>query len=398
LNFGKQIPHFKRYNSMQPQWTAWENNSFGVRNLIPAHSGVGLAREFSPALRSSHRWFLNPQGSNDPDEEIFAVAKYETPGASPSTSDVVLAFQNLARDTTQSNTFGITTGLADLLGLNSGRTYNVRNIAAYLGPNNEFPDRRDALLWPGGKTRAQILNEGVFVSLNAIPPTDAAWSTAPFEPQYLKVYDTTAPAGISGNITTSVSGNFTIGSNVTFSWNAVPPSEGITPLYLLTITVNGNATTQLLSATNYTFTAPGDTSVTATVQAVNPNDPTQSSATSAATPIHYLLTANGDFDNDTLPNATDPDPLVPTAPASLPKFQIATIGTALLSGNSTTVTHGFTGEPGATFNLQYTGELTQPWETLPGLSTGNGTFNIEFTKPGDHRQDWNGSMFFRAVR
>jgi hypothetical protein len=42
--------------------------------------------------------------------------------------------------------------------------------------------------------------------------------------------------------------------------------------------------------------------------------------------------------------------------------------------------------------------LAQPWETLPGISTGNGTFNIEFSKPGDHRQDWNGSMFFRAVR
>jgi hypothetical protein len=42
--------------------------------------------------------------------------------------------------------------------------------------------------------------------------------------------------------------------------------------------------------------------------------------------------------------------------------------------------------------------LAQPWETLPGISTGNVTFNIEFSKPGDHLQDWNGSMFFRAVR
>ena len=398
FNFGKFIPHFKRYNSMQPQWTAWENNALGARNLIPAYSGIGLAREFSPALRSSNRWFLNPQGSNTPDEEIFAVAKYQSPGASPSTSDVVLAFQNLDRDTVQANTFGITSALADLLGLKSNRTYNVRNIAAYLGPDNEFPTRRDTLLWPGGKTRTQIVNEGIFVSLSPVPSGNSAWSTAPFEAQYLKIYDTTAPAGIAGNVTTSFSGNFTIGANATFSWNAVPPSEGITPLYRITLTANGVVSSHVVSTTTYTFTAPGDTSVSASVQAINPNDPSQSSSASAATPLHYLLTPNGDFDSDGISNSTDPDPLVTAPPTALPSLQITTVGTAALSGNSTVVTHGFTSEPATTFNLQFTGELSQPWETFPGVLTGNGSFSIEFSKPGDHRQDWNGSMFFRAVR
>ena len=89
---------------------------------------------------------------------------------------------------------------------------------------------------------------------------------------------------------------------------------------------------------------------------------------------------------------------MPHSSASIPSLQITTVGTAALSGNSTVVTHGFTSEPATTFNLQFTGELSQPWETFPGVLTGNGSFSIEFSKPGDHRQDWNGSMFFRAVR
>ena len=122
---------------MQPQWSAWSSNTFGVRNLIPAYSGAGKAREFSPALRSSSRWFLNPNGSTTADPNIFAVAKYEQANASPATKDVVLAFVNLSRSNTSANTFGIPSSLGTLLGIKSGRTYNVRNIAAYLGPNNE---------------------------------------------------------------------------------------------------------------------------------------------------------------------------------------------------------------------------------------------------------------------
>ena len=57
-NFGKDIPNFKKWNSMQPQWNAWTNNDLGVQFLYPVYSGIGKAREFSPALRSSNRWYL----------------------------------------------------------------------------------------------------------------------------------------------------------------------------------------------------------------------------------------------------------------------------------------------------------------------------------------------------
>ncbi|NBS83915.1 MAG: hypothetical protein EBS59_04360, partial [Verrucomicrobia bacterium] len=49
VNFGKSIPHFKAWNSMQPQWTSWAANTFGVKNLIPAYSG---AQPGSPLFES----------------------------------------------------------------------------------------------------------------------------------------------------------------------------------------------------------------------------------------------------------------------------------------------------------------------------------------------------------
>ena len=193
----------------------------------------------------------------------------------------------------------------------------------------------------------------------------------------------------------NLSGNFSIAPNATFTWNAVPPSEGITPLYRVTTTANGVASSQIVSTTSYTFEAAGDVAVSVSVEAVNPNDPSQASSPTAATPVKYLLTADGDFDGDGQPNAADADPLVAS---DLPRIAVASVGTALLEGNSTTVTHGFSAEPGKVFNLQFTGELSQPWGTVPDVSTGNGSFSVDFSKPGDHRQDWNGSMFFRAVR
>jgi subtilisin family serine protease len=403
LNFGKFIPHFKRYNSMQPQWTAWSTNAFGVRNLLPAYSGVGLARTFSPALRSSNRWFLNPLGSNDPDEEIFAVAKYETPGASPAASDVVLAFQNLDRDTMQANTFGITAGLADLLGLRSGRTYNVRNIAAWLGPDNEFPDRRDGLLWGEGKTRAELESGGVFVSLNPVPSSDAGWSTAPFEAQYLKVYDTTAPAPVQGEVAGSVDGDYTIGDSATFSWTPVAAdSEGIVPLYKVDISTNGVVTSIITGNSSYTVTVEGDSEVSVRVSAVNPNDSSSGSAATGFTEGVWLLTAGGDQDGDGLANGDEPaagrDPLVADAPAAAPVLILRSLGNAAYDGSETAVTHGFSGLANDVLDIEFTGSLGAPWEVVPSVGTGNGIFDVEFRKDGDHAGDWNDGMFFRGRR
>lgn len=152
-NFGKFIPHFKKWNSLQPQWTAYDNNAYGVQFLQPVYAAVGHARASSPALRSPNRWFLNPRGSDNPDPEIFAVAKY-TAGHTPlAQQDVVLAFTSLDRDSPRANTFGLSAALADILGLQAGRLYNAKNIAAYTGRANEQSQRRDQWLWGAGLTR-----------------------------------------------------------------------------------------------------------------------------------------------------------------------------------------------------------------------------------------------------
>jgi len=338
-NFGKNIPHFKAWNSMQPQWTAWTANSVGVKNLIPAYSGAGKAREFSPALRSSSRWFLNPNGSTTADPNIFAVAKYEEANASPATKDVVFGFVNLDRTTARQNTFAIPSGLGTLLGIKSGRTYNVRNIAAYLGPNSEYADRRDKFLWDNnGITGASILSSGIYVSLPGVPSTDAAWETNPFEPQYLKLYDVTAPPAVGSapsvtppytvpNSTTK----FTANGTATISWATVADSEGLVPTYRVSVknALGVDVSTQDVSSNYASLTglAPGD-SYTFTVTALNPNDPSKTSPTSSPSPSVRSLSSTGDDDGDGQTNADElisgTDPLNPSS-----RFQIESIGSTI---------------------------------------------------------------------
>ena len=289
VNFGKSIPHFKAWNSMQPQWTSWSANTFGVKNLIPAYAGAGKAREFSPALRSSSRWFLNPNGSTTADPNIFAVAKYEQANASPATQDVVFGFVNLDRTTVRQNTFAIPSGLGTILGIKSGRTYNVRNIAAYLGPNNEYPDRRNRFLWgDNGLSGSTILSGGIYVSLPPVPATDSAWGSAPFEAQYLKLYDVTPPPALTGAPTTSTS--ITANGTTTLSWSAVNDPEGLNPTYRVTAS-NGSTVETTSTSVSFPGLTPG--TYTFTVTALNPNDPSKTSTPSSPSPPSALFPQPG---------------------------------------------------------------------------------------------------------
>jgi glycosidase len=320
VNFGKNIPHFKAWNSMQPQWTQWSANTFGVKNLIPAYAGAGKAREFSPALRSSSRWFLNPSGTTTADSKIFAVAKYEEANASPASKDVVFGFVNLDRSTSRQNTFGIPSGLGTLLGIKSGRNYNVRNIAAYLGPNNEYPDRRNRFLWgDNGLSGSTILSVGIYVSLPAVPSTDSAWGSAPFEAQYLKLYDVTPPPALTGAPTTSSS--ITANGTTTVTWNAVNDPEGLTPTYRVTAS-NGSTVETTSTSASFPGLTPG--TYTFTVTALNPNDPSKTSTPSSPSPSVRSLYSTGDDDGDGQTNADEliagTDPLNPSS-----RFQIESI-------------------------------------------------------------------------
>jgi hypothetical protein len=371
VNFGKNIPHFKAWNSMQPQWTSWSANTFGVKNLIPAYSGAGKAREFSPALRSSSRWFLNPNGTTTADPKIFAVAKYEEANASPATKDVVFAFVNLDRSASRQNTFGIPSGLGTLLGIKSGRNYNVRNIAAYLGPNNEFPNRRDQFLWGNnGLSGATILSDGIYVSLPAVPATDSAWGSAPFEAQYLKLYDVTPPPSVTG--TPTISSSITANGTTTVSWSAVNDSEGLTPTYRVTAS---NGSTFQTTSTSVSFPGLTPGIYTFTVTALNPNDLSKASTPSNPSPSVRSLSSTGDDDGDGQTNA---DELIAGTDPLNPNFRFA-IETILATSSGFTLT--WTPVPGKTYTVEAREDLSSG--TWVPVATGltNGTYTDSVISP-----------------
>ena len=63
--------------------------------------------------------------------------------ASPASSDVV-GFVNVDRNNAQSDNFKIPTELADRIGIQANRTYNVKNVSAYTA---QQVNRRDIWLW-----------------------------------------------------------------------------------------------------------------------------------------------------------------------------------------------------------------------------------------------------------
>ncbi len=193
-NFGKPIPHFKKFNSLIPLWlqtqTGHASYNYGSAQLGPVYAAIGQARKFSGALRSSNRYFLDRTGGARAHSQIFSVAKYEAANTSPGVSDVVFAFVNLDRNASPSATFdvNITQSGANLFGIKAGRIHNVKNISAYNGVD---ATRRDVWLWGAGRGSADVLTNGVYVGLNNVPTSNAAWGTAPYEAQYLKLYDVT---------------------------------------------------------------------------------------------------------------------------------------------------------------------------------------------------------------
>lgn len=280
INFGKPIPHFKKYNSLMPLWLKTTpgdpSYNYGLSQLAKVYEGVGQARKFSNALRSSNRFFLNLKDGT-PNGQIFSVAKFEARNAAPNLSDVVLAFVNLDRNanpaTVGTNKFNVAidtdaNGVNDF-GIKPARQYNVKNIAAYLGTN---PNRRDDFLIPGGIAGSDLISQGLFVSMNRVPLTDGVWATAPYEAQYLKLYDVTPPPAAQIPQPELALFGTVIGNQVTFTWTAASdPEGGISGYHLQIGTTPGGS--DLLDAspvvTSQSVTVPYGTTLYARVQQIN---------------------------------------------------------------------------------------------------------------------------------
>jgi hypothetical protein len=196
-NFHKPIPQSMIYNSMMPLWGQLNRNTGDAIHLLSFYSAVAQARKASPALRSKSAAFLQLRQGGTADK-IFAVGKVEQPGADPSQSDVVFAFTNLdvgAAAVTPSGAgfnVDISSGGRNLFGIRADHSYNVKNIAA------TNPMDRDRCLWGAGRTGADLLQQGIPVALNRVPSSDAEWSSAPYEAQYLKLLDVSANPAACG--------------------------------------------------------------------------------------------------------------------------------------------------------------------------------------------------------
>ena len=299
LNFGKQIPHFKRWNSMMP---IWNDGNFGNDQLYPVYSGIQSARKDSPALTSSNRWFLSGDGNNT---KIFAAAKYETANASPATSDVVLGFVNVDRDNTHSDNFKIPAGLAPLLGLQDGRTYNVKNTAAYTA---QQANRRDLWLWGSGITGANLKSNGFFVSLYKVPTANSTWIAEPYEAQYLKVYDVTPPPAPT-QPANSTGKSYVLSDTVTFTWAASPSNtadDNITSYKLVIKRVGSDETVfdqNVGNVTSYAYTGAHGDNLYAYVLPISAAS-IEGAASSASSAVQ-LIDPDGDLDGDGMSNADE---------------------------------------------------------------------------------------------
>jgi hypothetical protein len=269
LNFGKLIPHFMVYNSLQPVFNP-ANRTYGLDQLWPVYAGVNQARQFSPALRSSNRYYLNQTGSEAPQASIFSVAKYENASGAPNFNDVVFAFTPLDRNNPQAGNFdvNISQNGTNLFGIQPARIYNVKNISAYTAID---PSRRNYWLWGSGTAGSNVLANGIYVALNPVPASDAAWSTAPFEAQYLKLYDVTPPPAPAAPSIGSTN-NYVFANSVTFTWPAVSdPQGGVSGYHVLVGTTPGGSdvTNVTILGTSLTVTGTLGAHLYATVTAVN---------------------------------------------------------------------------------------------------------------------------------
>lgn len=384
VNFGKPIPQFMTYNSLAPAWNALGSNANGQAELYPVYAAIGQARSGSPALQSSNRYYLNDMSNNVP-ASIFGVGKYANANASPNASDVVLAFVNLDRNNTQSATFNVNISQngSNLFGFDSSRTYNVKNIAA---DTNHVAGRNNVFLWPGGgRTGSDVLQNGVYVSLNPVPSNSGAWTSAPYEAQYLKVYDVTAPASPPATVAGPNAYNYSLGSTATFNWSAAAPDgKGIVPAYVVTIMINGsNSQTITTSGTSYTVTnLTSGQHVSISVASANPYYTQATSSTNTSSPSIKVLDPNADDDGDGVVNSAED--VAGTNP--IDNSDYFHITNAVFTGsNSIQVT--WTSKPGKNYQVEYTTDLKTSFSPLgnPVPSAGAVTSYTDTSASGPRR-------------
>ena len=389
INFGKQIPNFMTWNSLSP---IWGNTDYGHDRIYPVIAGINAARQASPALRSSNRYFLNQiGGSTHP--TLWAVAKYEEAAASPAFKDVVFAFANLNRDSWVEGNFdiAIAPGGANLFGIKPERLYNVKNLAAYAGVD---PTARTRWQWPSAHSGSNILASGFYVGMNKVPTTGGDWATAPYEAQYLKLYDVTPPPPPGPP---SAGRHYALTNGAVFSWDSAVGLDDRIAAYLVSVgsTSGGVQVADRVNVgTNlsYAFSGTFGTTNFATVWAVSAAGVTSAVAGASGAVIGpgvpgspvILLRPDGDADGDGQSNAGEAvagtDPLDAGS-----TFRIITLGVS--SGPEARMVTAAT-QPGKRYTIVFNDRgLTNPltWSPFGNTNNGVGSWLETNVMPASHR-------------
>src|SRR5262249_44721603 len=109
----------------------------------------------------------------------------------------------------------------------------------------------------------------LFVALNPVPGSNDGWTNAPYEAQYLKLYDVTPPAAPA---TPSTPKPYVLGTNVTFTWPAVSdPDGGVSGYHVIVGTSPGgsNIFNGIVNVTNLTVNSSFGTVLYAQMSVIN---------------------------------------------------------------------------------------------------------------------------------
>lgn len=276
LNFGKYVPHFKRWNQLQ----VWTNTPPFSTGLDQWYGRVNWARLNSPALRSPNNYILNTTGGGT-DSRIFAVAKWEQNGAGPDSNDVVLAFSRFMEHggghTLAANTFSLQ-GAWNQLGLDTGKLYTVRNLAssdAFALFTNGWP-KTGADLYQNGiyvslpvDTSGPIAGDGTIVQYLKLVTVAASTNAAPVislpGPHILALGSSTSfPVTVSDANGNAVTTNFVSGpagatfSGGLFSWTATPTNFVNTTNWIVFTADDGQGATNSVVTNVTSITVPFD--------------------------------------------------------------------------------------------------------------------------------------------
>jgi hypothetical protein len=203
----------------------------------------------------------------------------------------------------------------------------------------------------------------VFIAMNKVPTDQNGWTTAPYEAQYLKVYDVTAPTGAPGNPATPNAYLYSIGNTVTISWAAAAPdSEGVVPCYKVSVTLNGNTTSFITCGTSTVLNGVAGQTLTVVIQAVNPNDNSIMGPASNPTNIKFI-DPNGDDDGDGMKNsAEDGAGTNPFDAKSI--FKVTTVTSSSVSWSSV---------PGKKYQLERSNSVNGTYLAVGGVLTAGPT-------------------------